>query len=788
MYNLKYPSIITLFIFSILLSLSFADYSDVLLVINDNSTDSVAIGNYFAAQRGIAHLMNVTLPNDSESIKFGPLNLLLLQPVRAYLNSSNGAGINYIVLSMDIPLRTSETEVDVTPGCGAGNIFTCQNASSVDSELMLMNTAYEQQVGKVNYAANPYYNKFTRFSRAAYGIYLVTRLDAANASTVYSMIDKSANIRRGDRASGLHILTRYLSFQSSQLIAANQTLSSAGLNVLFNSSSANAQYPANQSNVSYFDTFGCYNFGGCLSPAYGGNPNYTWMNGTIVNLKYSWSARYVDTPHPYESAVVDLLKEGATSGLGYAVEPGSSTLGDPAILATNYLNNFRTAELYWSSVNALSWAGVVFGDPKAGAPVADLNLTPLWPLTSNPQDLSCDGVLIDDFHSTLDVDYEWHKNGKTVEGSSIDDVPTGVPVNFATFDSSNLEAGDGWACKVSIYADKKESNVYLSSTTSANANVADPNNITSCRVLGTGNTVYVLGANVSSNGTCFSIVANDVTLDCRSHSINAFRPAGNIFGVFSSIFSNGDNTAIRNCNINANGAFWYGILLANQSNSTLQNTTVNHTDFSHGVYVKDSSHITIDMVRISRPYYGLFALNSPFITMTNSTLNTNGPAATFQGSGNSSTIGNAINSTNNAALVLTGSSNSLFTSNRLSSSSATFASITLNTQSNANTFLLNNITGIGWVDNSGANNTFNSSTAGNTHYLANGSLASAYYHIVDTTGDSYADAGCGWPLSSTTAPAHWIGNGQDAHPYTNIQCLTPQCIRQLMRTACALGS
>jgi uncharacterized protein (TIGR03790 family) len=169
--------------FLLLLALPLADYSDVLLVVNANSSNSTAIGSYFAANRpGLTHILQVSLPSDSASLKFAQLNSGLYSHIKDYLNSTNGT-INYIVLSSNIPLFSNESEATVAPGCSF-SADSCQNSSSVDSEVALLNTAYASSVGRVGRISNPYYGSTLPFSKARFGIYLVGRLDASNTGVV----------------------------------------------------------------------------------------------------------------------------------------------------------------------------------------------------------------------------------------------------------------------------------------------------------------------------------------------------------------------------------------------------------------------------------------------------------------------------------------------------------------------------------------------------------------------------------------------------------------------------
>ncbi len=68
--------------------------------------------------------------------------------------------------------------------------------------------------------------------------------------------------------------------------------------------------------------------------------------------------------------------------------------------------------------------------------------------------------------------------------------------------------------------------------------------ISICENLDVTNCVYTLTADVSSSGTCFSVLAENVTLDCRGHNVNYSKSA--IVGTYG-VSSNADWTRVKNC-------------------------------------------------------------------------------------------------------------------------------------------------------------------------------------------------------------------------------------------------
>lgn len=154
------------------------NYSDVLLIVNDNSAISKDIGSYFAQQRGLppVNICNVTTPT-TETISRTDFNSLRTQ-IENYI-TSNGlkTKINFIVTTKGVPLRVSNS--------GSGN------QAAVDSELVLILGQYSSNIGAPWYFNNPYYSKNDRFSKSKYDLYLVTRLTGYTADEAKGLVDKA---------------------------------------------------------------------------------------------------------------------------------------------------------------------------------------------------------------------------------------------------------------------------------------------------------------------------------------------------------------------------------------------------------------------------------------------------------------------------------------------------------------------------------------------------------------------------------------------------------------------
>ncbi|MCK5063489.1 MAG: hypothetical protein KAR23_06175, partial [Candidatus Aenigmarchaeota archaeon] len=113
-----------------------------------------------------------------------------------------------------------------------------------------------------------------------------------------------------------------------------------------------------------------------------------------------------------------------------------------------------------------------------------------------------------------------------------------------------------------------------------NINSTETRNITitsylSCGTLSTPDTVYTLTQNVSSDGTCFTIAANNITIDGAGYTIN-YSWVGNGYGINNT--GGWDNITIKNLNIvqdnsTADGTTNYAIYASGMMTSNITNNT-----------------------------------------------------------------------------------------------------------------------------------------------------------------------------------------------------------------------
>lgn len=222
--------------------------------------------------------------------------------------------------------------------------------------------------------------------------------------------------------------------------------------------------------------------------------------------------------------------------------------------------------------------------------------------------------------------------------------------------------------------------------------------INSCQTISSSNTVYDLTQNVTSTGTCFTLSADNITIDCHDYEIT-FGTSGSGYGIYT---TGRGNITIKNCKI-LDGDYTNsstgrrGITFnIGTSNSLIENCLIN-TSYDRGIYLITNSNITLkNSILYSNNYISFAGLTSNNLKIYNNSIYssvTTTAALYFSLVNNSNVSNNQVNlfSSVGSAMRLDNSSNNLIHDNTLISSSGTgiyFYISCLN-----NTVSKNNITG-----------------------------------------------------------------------------------------------
>ena len=335
----------------------------VLLVVNDNSSLSRSIADYYARRRNIpakniCHLKAPTV----EEIPRGEFDRQIARPLADFLRKAGlEETIYYIVTTAGVPLKIA----------GTGELTG--NAASVDSELTLLYS--DLHSGKPHaidgVIPNPFFGRRDRpFSHPEFPIYLVTRLAAYDFDGVKGIIDRAlAAVNRGkfildlsdpdDRQGNDWLRDAAIQLPKDRVVLEDTT----------------------QPIWDQTDVIGYASWGSNDANHHRRFPGFHWLPGGIVTEYVSsdgrtfakppdkWTpSRAWNTPWAWfagapQSLLADYLLEGATGGSGHVYEPYLIMTPRPDLLLPAYYSGRNLAESFYLAIRSLSWQNIVVGDP-----------------------------------------------------------------------------------------------------------------------------------------------------------------------------------------------------------------------------------------------------------------------------------------------------------------------------------------------------------------------------------------------------------------------------------------
>ncbi len=352
--------------------------SQVLVVINECSRISIAVGKYYQQKRNIPaqNICYIRCP-EAETINRLTYESKIMIPVASYLQNNNLVGqIAYIVLTKGIPLRIKGTK------------GTRGNRSSVDSELTLIKMNMPIDIyGFCRYyaidgiAPNPYYSGrqgCKHFDSQAYPIYLVTRL------TGYTLRDIKALIERGChplQVNGQKSKARFILDATTKHSIGNTWIKTAWM--MLQKKRFEGCYDNTTRYLMHQDGVIGYCGWGSNDPAADGKRFLynKWLPGAIAITFVSSSGRTFNEPPKRwkpggsfknllsyyggspQSLAGDLIREGVTGIDAYVYEPYLEACTHPHILFAAYTSGCNLAESYYLATPYLSWQNVIVGDP-----------------------------------------------------------------------------------------------------------------------------------------------------------------------------------------------------------------------------------------------------------------------------------------------------------------------------------------------------------------------------------------------------------------------------------------
>jgi uncharacterized protein (TIGR03790 family) len=369
--------------------------AEVLLVYNANSPISTAIAKDYAAKRGVTKTVVIrcadsAVSSDNETISLANYSSQIAAPISSYLKKHKE--INFIVLTKGVPIRI---DGGVTGSRDIGS--TGNYHPSVDSYLAAIDYPEIKDAVKISITGsgatgygwlNRYWNKSVPFTHAAFGGYLVTRLDgytqadamalvtraiAAEKSTQTGkvLLDVQPHFGIDDVASQPLPVTGTIKDESAYSSWNADQVKAGGLLAALNIPTAldkNEVFVGDQTDLLGYFSWGS-NDTKYSDKAY---QSLRFLPGSIGDTAVSTSARTFLPTSGGQSLITDLIAHGITGVKGYTDEPLLQAIASPSVTMDRYTSGFTLAESFYAASRFVGWEDVVIGDPLCRAPASML--------------------------------------------------------------------------------------------------------------------------------------------------------------------------------------------------------------------------------------------------------------------------------------------------------------------------------------------------------------------------------------------------------------------------------
>jgi uncharacterized protein (TIGR03790 family) len=347
-----------------------ADAHNVLVVINDNSSVSRTIGDYYARRRSIpeANLCHIRASED-ETIPRDQYNRQIAGPIATFLRAGGLVDqILYIVTTLGVPLR-----IDGADGQDG-------DRASVDSELTLLYLDMKRGGPHATKGSlpNPFFaKKDAAFAHPQFPIYLVTRLAAYDFDGVKNIIDRALQaVNKGkfvidERDNGQTSGDEWL-HSAAIFLPKERVVLDESTKVLYDQTDVigYASWGSNDRNRTR-RFLGFHWLPGAIVTEFVSSNGRTFKKPPDTwNSSMDWSKPdgfFAGSP---QSMTADYLLEGATGASGHVFEPYLGQTPRPELLLPAYYKGRNLAESYYLAIPSLSWQNIVVGDPlcSLGAP------------------------------------------------------------------------------------------------------------------------------------------------------------------------------------------------------------------------------------------------------------------------------------------------------------------------------------------------------------------------------------------------------------------------------------
>jgi len=339
------------------------DGHSVLLVVNDNSSVSRTIGDYYARRRSIPkeNICHIHTSQE-EAIPRDLYNRQIAAPIATFLRASNLADrVLYLVTTLGVPLKIE----------GSGSMDGDQAA--VDSELTLLYSDMKRGAPHVIKGSlpNPFFGKKdVPFTHARFPIYLVTRLAAYDFHGVKAIIDRSLQAANkgkfviDEKETGENSADEWLQ-NAAIFLPKERVILDTTTKVLYDQQDVigYASWGSNDPNR-HRRFLGFHWLPGAIATEFVSTNGRTFKKPPDSwNLGKDWKSPETFFAGSPQTMSADYLLEGATGVSGHVDEPWLHQTPHPEFVLPAYYKGRNLAESFYLGILSLSWQNIVIGDP-----------------------------------------------------------------------------------------------------------------------------------------------------------------------------------------------------------------------------------------------------------------------------------------------------------------------------------------------------------------------------------------------------------------------------------------
>lgn len=375
----KYTLFLALFLHAGLTAFARDKLSDATIVLfNANDPESEGLAGYYAQKRDIPpdRVVGLSCPS-SEEISRADFNTTIAAPLRKKMEAKGWwkmlrgpsgqksvvqTSIRFVAIMRGVPLKI-RADASIPPPQGAPNIpeaISSRNEASVDSEISALGLPNWKPASVIE---NPYFGRFTQILDDSVfpGMLLPARLDGPTASMVRAMIDDSLMVEKEGLWGWAYIDGRDITnggYTEGDNWMRNlvEILRQRGVPTIFDNlpSTFGDQFPITDAAV----YFGWY--AGDVNGPFA-RQDFRFKPGAVAVHLHSYSANTLRSTTTNWCG--PLIARGVAATLGNVYEPYLSLTANLDIFQDRLMSGLTLAESAHMSMRALSWMGVVIGDP-----------------------------------------------------------------------------------------------------------------------------------------------------------------------------------------------------------------------------------------------------------------------------------------------------------------------------------------------------------------------------------------------------------------------------------------